>query len=505
MRKSSALVVCLAVFSSLVVAGLSSAVSAACAGQADGGDWRMMGHDYSNSRSQQLESSIDLAAARTLAPTWTFSASKSKDSGTFTGTPVVADGCVFMGSDSGTVYALNADTGAIVWSTKIPGGSVNSSVAVDGGSVYALVSRVSSPFAIALDEVTGQVRWTTLLDDQFGADVYASPVVYNGVVFAGVSGSAAETGDETDRYAFQGSFSLLDASTGAVLAKTYPVHPPIDPPDEFAGAGIWSTPAVDTATGHAYVGTGNPFNPRQEPQNSNAIIKVDIDASRATFGQIVGSYHGNVDEYFPNPDSTPCADFPGNPPPWYPQGLGQCADLDLDFGASPNIFFDSNGRKLVGAGQKSGVYHAVDPTNMVSAWKQILGTPSFVGGIVGSTAFDGTSIYGPVTVPGQLWSISKDAGEHRWFSSAADGAHYALPSSLANGVMYTIDAKGFLDAFDTSNGVPVLHRPLLLGSDVDRPVANLGGGVAIARHTVYAVGGGFIVAFKPSDLLGGSS
>src|SRR5437588_6592405 len=41
----------------------------------------------------------------------------------------------------------------------------------------------------------------------------------------------------------------------------------------------------------------------------------------------------------------------GNPPPYYPQGLGSCAQIDLDFGSSANLFRDAHGRLLVGEGQ----------------------------------------------------------------------------------------------------------------------------------------------------------
>jgi len=87
-----------------------------------------------------------------------------------------------------------------------------------------------------------------------------------------------------------------------------------------------------------------------------------------TFGEIVGSYKGNVDEYI-DQSQLPCVDFNGQNPATYPQGLGSCSDEDLDFGASPNLFTDASGRKLVGAGQKSGVYHVFDATTMAPVWK----------------------------------------------------------------------------------------------------------------------------------------
>ena len=203
----------------------------------------------------------------------------------------------------------------------------------------------------------------------------------------------------------------------------------------------------------------------------------------------------------PNFSELPCYDIPGNPAPYYPQGIGQCGDLDMDFGASPNLFALPDGRKVVGIGQKSGVYHVVDTKTMKSVWTQIVGPPSAVGGIVGSTSIMGGQVFGPVTIGGYVWSLDKLTGGHKWFAPVADGAHWGNPVSTANGVVYTVDLKGFLDAYDAATGVPLLHRPLMLGGRLT-PTASWGG-VSIARGTIYAAVGmtglpeGQIIALRP--------
>jgi polyvinyl alcohol dehydrogenase (cytochrome) len=476
-----------------------------------GGEWRSYGHDLSNTRNQDREANISVADAPLLAQAWTFSSNGAGGSGDFTGTPVVADGCVFAGSNGGWVYALNADTGVLVWKAKVPsGGGINSSVTVDAGRVYAAVSRVSrgtdcgtscpGPYVVAFDETTGAQSWASEpIDGQRGSDVYGSPVIFDGLLFEGVSGGSAELGDEADRYDFQGSFVLLDAASGSLLKKTWTIHSPATH-DDFAGAGIWSTPAVDPETKYAYVGTANPFKPQAEHVHADAVVKIDLDRTRATFGEIVGSYKGNPDEYFTGTDQLPCVDFTGNNPPWYPQGLGSCGDQDLDFGAAPNLFVQG-GRKLVGAGQKSGVYHVFDADTMAPVWTQFVGPPSSVGGIVGSTAVDADGIYGPVTVGGYVWSVPRGGG-FRWGTPTADGVHWGNAVAVANNVVYTVDLKGFLDAYEGRTGIPLLHLPMASAATGANPVASWGG-VSVARNTVYAAVGisglpdGYIVAFKP--------
>jgi hypothetical protein len=44
------------------------------------------------------------------------------------------------------------------------------------------------------------------------------------------------------------------------------------------------------------MGTGNPYSKKSEHPNTNAIIKVDLNRHRRTFGHIVGSYKGNIDQ-----------------------------------------------------------------------------------------------------------------------------------------------------------------------------------------------------------------
>jgi hypothetical protein len=67
---------------------------------------------------------------------------------------------------------------------------------------------------------------------------------------------------------------------------------------------------------------------------------------------------------------------------------------------------------------------------------------------------------------------------------------------VANGVVYVIDNLGSLHAFDAQNGAPLLKRPLMLDNS-GRAAADPGSqGVAIARNTVYAASGQFVIAYR---------
>lgn len=493
----------------------SQAASHCASGDPGGGNWPTYGHDYKNTRTQNHEKVISGGDVPLLSPAWTFSTVNGGGEGDITGTPIITGGCVYSATTEGSVFALNAASGKKVWAAKVPyGGGVTGSVAVKGRRVFVAVSRTQhsegcpkgdpcvGPYVVALKKRTGRVAWATRsIDRQPGSDVFGSPVIYKRTLLIGVSGGSAELGDEADRYAFQGSMNFIGIRSGKRLKRTWTVHRPDHPKDDFAGAGIWSTPAIDRRAGVAFVGAANPFRPQAEHKHANSVLKFELDRHSRRFGKVIGSYKGNVDEYFAGVSELPCFDIPGNPPPFYPQGVGSCGDIDLDFGASPNLFRDASGRKLVGAGQKSGVYHVFDAKTMKPVWSQIVGPPGSLGGIVGSTAYDGRSIYGPITVPGYLWSLSAAGGSHRWVAPVADGVHWGPPVAVANGVVYTVDLTGFLDAFDARNGALLGKRPLALGG-TSSPTSLSWGGVSIARHTIYASVGirglpeGFITAFR---------
>ena len=76
------------------------------------------GHDFANTRHQHRERAISPGDVAELAPAWTFSTVDAGGEGDITGTPVVADGCVYVATNRGWVFALNADTGELVWKAQ---------------------------------------------------------------------------------------------------------------------------------------------------------------------------------------------------------------------------------------------------------------------------------------------------------------------------------------------------------------------------------------------------
>jgi uncharacterized repeat protein (TIGR02543 family) len=91
--------------------------------------------------------------------------------------PAVVNGTIYVGATNGTVFALNAATGSKVW-TYSTGGSVKSSPAVSNGVVYV---GSNDNKVYAFNAATGTMVWSYLT----GGSVESSPAIANGMVYVG--------------------------------------------------------------------------------------------------------------------------------------------------------------------------------------------------------------------------------------------------------------------------------------------------------------------------------
>jgi polyvinyl alcohol dehydrogenase (cytochrome) len=419
------------------------------------GDWPSYGHDVRNSRNGGPDGPSYNEVPR-LGPAWTF---KSLD-GDFTGTPAVVGGTLVAGSFGGTVFALDARTGALRWKHDF-NKPINGSAAIEGGRVFIPLAEPHAPKLAALDLATGEVLWQTVIDTQKNADTFGSPAVWNGTVYQGTSAEYGEVGDPEVNV--RGSVVALDSATGALAWKTYTV------PEGHDGGSVWTTPAIDPAAGRVFVGTGNAYH-APAADTTDSVMALDL----AT-GAIVAHTQATAGDVWNGTDN-------------------RTAGPDHDFGASPNLFSDASGRTVLGIGQKAGVYWGFDRATLKPLWNTLVGpgTPA-VGGVIGSTAFDANGVYGPATQPGAIWSLKREGG-YRWYSADGDPTHFG-PVSVSNGVVYSTDTAGFLNARDSVTGAVLAKIPL--GSPS-------WGGIAIAGGSIFAATGtqggvGWIVAYRGRD------
>ena len=202
--------------------------------------------------------------------------------------PTLMGGQLFVGSQNGKVYALDARTGCTHWVFDA-GFSVRSAITVaasgDGWSAYFGDQRGN---AYAVDAVTGQQRWKTHVEDHRAAVISGAPTLDGGVLYVPVS-SFEEVSGANPNYqccSFRGSLVALDAATGKILWQSYTI-PQVPAPVRRnaggvqlwgpSGAPIWSSPSVDPEQRMVYVTTGDSYSD-PPAETSDAFIALRMES-----------------------------------------------------------------------------------------------------------------------------------------------------------------------------------------------------------------------------------
>ena len=212
------------------------------------------------------------------------------------GQPTVAGGRVFVGSDNGVVYALDARTGCVHWSFEA-GEAVVTAISV--WTVPGSQDRYAAYFGdfqgnvYAVDAETGERLWTMSVDDHEMAKITGSPVLdtQGGRLYVAV-GSYEEVRPANPSYeccTSQGSVVALDVKTGQQIWKTYTIPERPRPVRKNsagtqlygpAGAGIWAAPTLDYRRRALYVGTSNGYIDVPDSGSSDAVIAFDLDTGK---------------------------------------------------------------------------------------------------------------------------------------------------------------------------------------------------------------------------------
>src|SRR5437870_2347925 len=166
------------------------------------GQWRIAGQNLNNTWSQPAEHSISPANVKGLKPKWVFTTG-----GDVSATPTVDGDAVYFPDWGGNLFAVEKESGRLIWSRKISeydgvdGAISRVSPAVDGnqliiGDILNSKKVHNGANVISVDRETGTLRWMTQVGTHPAAVITGSPVVFDGVVYIGVSSS--EEGLATD-------------------------------------------------------------------------------------------------------------------------------------------------------------------------------------------------------------------------------------------------------------------------------------------------------------------
>jgi polyvinyl alcohol dehydrogenase (cytochrome) len=434
----------------------------------------MFGQDFNNSASAPA-TNISTSNVNLLKTKWVFT-----PSGDVSARAAVYGNIAYFPDWGGNVYAVNTLNGHLVWSKNI---TTDYGFAPQLGSSFVL-SRTSpffdptssilylgtqatanGAYLLAINTANGSLKWATQIDSHPQSVDTGSPIVYNGVVYLGVSSLEEGAAAFVPNYpccSFRGSVVALDAKKGTILWKTYTV------PLGYSGGAVWgSTLVPDPQLGLIYATTGNNYSTPTASAYTACIGAGGTEASCLSpndhFDSVLalnmadGSI--NWSQRLGSADDWTVACFTGSNP-----GQGNCptgAGPDYDFGSGVNLFTinRSNGSEtVVGAGQKSGIYSVFDAATGQLVWNKQVGPGSGFGGIEWGSATDGNRIYvaisnlygipytlvpsGQVDTAGSWSALDAATGNILWQTADPNGAVDTGPMTVANGVVYAASTAG---------------------------------------------------------------
>lgn len=266
------------------------------------GSWLTYGRTYSEHRFSALKQINDRNVAR-LGLAWYFDLDTKRGQ---EATPLIVDGVMYFTSAWSKVFAVNAATGAPIWSydPKVPKAwdvnaccdVVNRGVALWHGKLYVgtLDGRL-----IALDAATGKPVWDQLtIDPKQRYTITGAPRIAKGKVLIGNGGA---------EFGVRGYVSAYDAETGKLVWRFYTV--PGNPAKPFeqpilgqaaktwdgewwkngGGGTVWDTIVYDPELDLVYIGVGNagPWNEKYRGGGGDDLLTCSIVALRPDTGEYV--------------------------------------------------------------------------------------------------------------------------------------------------------------------------------------------------------------------------
>jgi outer membrane protein assembly factor BamB len=391
-------------------------------------------------RSASSETSITPANAASLHAVWQWDAPGSTGSqpkAQLFASPTVANGTVYIGSNTGVFYARDALNGAGVWSRNLGfvpaltctarGVTATASVAADPGRGGARTVYVTGANARlwALDAATGAVVWkrqlaplSTTQNAYYG---WSSPAVVAGHIYVGLA-------SQCDNPLVRGGVVEVDQSSGRVLHRYWSV------PSGSVGASVWTSVAASADGASVYATTGNGDEiPGDDQGDSYAIVRLDgTTMKRLSLWSVPGS-------------SRP---------------------VDSDFGASPALFSTSlsgTPTRMVAACNKNGVLYAWKAAKPSAGpvWTTPIDTGSDAENCLAAPIIDATHLYqagGATTiaggaVAGTVSQLNPATGAVLW-QTVLPGAVLGTGSINASGVLaIPLDTPGT----STGGGVELLN------------------------------------------------
>jgi polyvinyl alcohol dehydrogenase (cytochrome) len=490
-------------------------VSSAASDSPAGAAWNGFGGDARNTRFAPVAvAGLSPAAVPRLKLKWAFGFPGVSASGS---QATVVGNRAYVGSRNGVVYALDAKSGCIVWAFEADAGVRSTPVVGGDGPARSIYFGDANASAYALD-LNGKLRWKTKIDTHpdamiTGAVAYSAGRIY--VPAASIEeGTAAIPSYEC--CTFRGSVSALEAATGKVVWKTYTIPEPQKTTRTSAGTqlwgpsggGVWSTPVVEPDRNRMYVAVGDNYSGPATP-TSDAIMALALDTGKVLWTrQATPGDAWNVACL--EADSASRSHCPSAPGP------------DHDFASAPVLAMLA-GRRVLLAGQKSGMLYGLNPDTGDYLWKTQVGDGGVLGGIEWGFAVDGTRAYVSLSnalekKPGEAGGIAAidiADGTIKWRTPPSGdtcrgrtGCSTGQPAAVTAipGMVFSASLDGHLRGYEAETGQVVFDTDTAQDFTTVNSVKAKGGsmngpGSTIVDGTLYVSSGYGSLGFMPGNVL----
>jgi outer membrane protein assembly factor BamB len=369
----------------------------------------------------------------------------------------------YVGAWDGYEYAINTQTGAVIWKTNTgttvdPGCNpstigVTSAAAVVNGVVYV---GGGGPYFYALDAGTGAVLWQVYTGDnsQAGAHYnWSSPLIVGNYAYVGIASNC-------DNPLVQGQLLqvALSGPQQGQIVNTYDFVP-----NGQVGGGIWTSPTYDATTDTIFVSTGT-LNDVTQTQSQAIVALNATDLSYVGSWQLPFIASVSDSDWSTTPTLTSDAagdkllsvankngilytfnrNYLGAGPVWQRQiavggSCPTCGDGTIASGIYANgMLFYAGGHNVQNGHGNGGSITAMDPGTGNVAWSRqtdspILGSPAYVNGMIG-------------LVEGSTFEVVNAANGQLLYSYLLPSAVYGAVS-VAYGQFFVPTIGGVLYAF----------------------------------------------------------
>lgn len=414
------------------------------------GDWPMLGHDAQRTNFNPHERTLSAANIDELAPVWR---ALINPDGTPAGSaPSVANGHLYIGGSAPTgpnFFAFDATSGAPLWQASlgyIPSPDVEciavgiGSTAAISGSVLVVGGGDATYYGLNAD--TGATIWRDPVGAGHGSFAWTSPLPIDNRVYYGVASYC-------DKPSVRGEVRSVDLGSGRHLANRYIV------PEGKAGGGVWHAPSLTPDGKTLLVATGEDYEGYDGPLN-RALVSLDA----LSLDVLQSDQQGELNK-------------------------------DQDWGSTPVIMSNSQGRMLAGASHKDGTFRVYEIDS-------IAGGPLWGREVRSAVAM--SPAYDPTFGPGgtlffvghkdngiQLYAVDPATGDDRWTPITLPDYTFGN-MAVANGLIY-LNITGVLHIYDE-------HTGTLLRSVKPEDAGRSWTGPAVSHGFVYWTSGAYLNAWS---------